>query len=163
MLTRQELDSSLDAYPVEFLAVRESGVVVCGEFDLASLAIVRDDLRLQCERDLRGLLIHARMATIRLGQDEKQLGRLMAAGSVRLATIARAAAFLLGEAPGGPAQELLERLSAAVGDEESVLTAIWKLRDEKRPRFSAQQMAGLMKLLEAVVEKIDTLDSGGKS
>lgn len=159
VLVPAELEASLDAYPVEFLAIRETGRVVCGEFDLAGLAIGKADLRLQCERELRGLLIHARMAAIRLGREEKALGALMAAGAGRLATIARAAVSLLGADPAGNAETVLGRLSKLLGGNADILGTIRLLRDEKRPRFSSEQLGQLMELLETLVHRIDSLDS----
>jgi hypothetical protein len=163
VLTAAELEGSLDAYPVEFLAIRETGRVVCGEFDLAGLDIRTSDLRLQCERELRGLLIHARMAAIRLGNDEKALGALMAVGAGRLVVIARAVVLLLGADPRGDAELVLARLSELLDGNADILGAIVLLRGAKRPRFSGEQLGQLMELLEILVHRIDSLDGEGKA
>ncbi len=56
ILTRSDLSSSLDSYPVEFLNMKKNYRLVYGQDVLQSLAIDSGALRLQLERELKGKL-----------------------------------------------------------------------------------------------------------
>jgi len=59
-LTKDYISSSLDAFPIEFLDMSINHQLVYGEDIFADVEIEEDDLRLQCERELRGKLLHLR-------------------------------------------------------------------------------------------------------
>lgn len=136
VLSRQELENSLDVFPVEFLALKQTGTVIAGEFDLDSLTIEKEHLRLQCERELRGLVLHCRMAYLSYGFDEAAMGGLVASGAGRLSAVLSATAYLLGTTP-----DILGELSS--------------LAAEKRPRLTGARLLELACALEDLVEKID--------
>jgi predicted nucleotidyltransferase len=60
LLSRSHIASSLDSFPIEFLNLKACYQVVCGEDVLKDLTIAREDIRLQCERDLKGKIIQLR-------------------------------------------------------------------------------------------------------
>lgn len=53
-MTKTDIASSLDVYPIEFLTMKEHHIRVDGEDVLAGLAFDREHLRLQLERELKG-------------------------------------------------------------------------------------------------------------
>jgi predicted nucleotidyltransferase len=59
-MTREYIASSLDSYPVEFVDIRSNYRVLYGEDMLAGLDIKKEHLRLQCERELKGMALHLR-------------------------------------------------------------------------------------------------------
>jgi len=154
-----ELARSLDSYPVEFLSIKLSGAVVCGDFDLHSLDIRPSDLRLQCERELRGLLIHTRMAYLQFGQQEKRLGRVVAGGTGKLMAIVRAVAFLLKGDATGDEKAIVAQLEQLCDEEMTVLLELFALRLKRRPRFTHDQLVHLGELLVRLVDRIDRIES----
>lgn len=60
ILTAEYVSSSLDSFPIEFLIMKQNYKVIFGEDILADLKIKDKDLRLQCEREIRGKLLHLR-------------------------------------------------------------------------------------------------------
>ena len=54
------IGQSLDTFPLEFIAISSSYYVVYGEDVLADLAFKPEDVRSQCERELKGKLLHLR-------------------------------------------------------------------------------------------------------
>lgn len=137
VLSQQELTTSLDVFPMEFLAMKQTGTVVAGEFDLDGIPIEKEHLRLQVERELRGLVLHCRMAYLSHASNEAALGRLVASGAGRLGSIFGAASFVLGTTTNVPAD-------------------LVALVTEKRPRLSGNRLLELAASLDTLVEQIDT-------
>ncbi|NOZ60560.1 MAG: nucleotidyltransferase domain-containing protein [Calditrichaeota bacterium] len=57
-LTKDYISSALDTFPIEFLTMKQHHQLVFGEDVLEKLEFNPGDIRLQCERDLRGKLVH---------------------------------------------------------------------------------------------------------
>lgn len=81
-LTPEYIHSSCDTYPIEYLDMRSNYRVLFGEDFLERLEIKREHIRLQCERELRGVAIHIRRSFVQSGGNTKQLSELLS-GSIR--------------------------------------------------------------------------------
>jgi len=68
---------SLDTFPLEFMAMQQSYVMVTGDDPLESLEFSTADVRSQCERELKGKLIHLRAEYLNLRGDKKGLTDLV--------------------------------------------------------------------------------------
>ena len=55
-----EIVQSLDIFPLEYLHIANRNAPLCGIQPLAGYIPQRECLRLQCERELRGILVHLR-------------------------------------------------------------------------------------------------------
>ena len=58
LFTPEMVQTAADTYPLEFLDIAQHHEVLIGEMPLLGFVPSRAALRLQCERELRGLLIH---------------------------------------------------------------------------------------------------------
>lgn len=72
--TLKEIQTSEDVFPLEFLHIANRNVALAGAKPLPNYQPNAECLRLECERELRGLLIHLREAYIYLQQDRNPLG-----------------------------------------------------------------------------------------
>jgi len=72
-LTRQDINSSTDVFSIEFLEIKENHTVVYGEDAVKDLPINIKNLRLQCEREIRGQLIRLRGAFLEAFYSQKQM------------------------------------------------------------------------------------------
>lgn len=61
-LTEEFIYNSLDSFPLEFFNMKFAYKVLHGKDVLASIQIRNEDLRLQCERELKGKLLHLRQS-----------------------------------------------------------------------------------------------------
>lgn len=57
ILTKKYIQSSQDVYPMEFLEMKENYLTIYGEDVLVSINIDRQYLRLECEQQLKGILL----------------------------------------------------------------------------------------------------------
>ena len=72
--TLKEIQTSEDVFPLEFLHIANRNVSIAGAKPLPNYEPNIECLRLECERELRGLLIHLREAYIYLQQERNPLG-----------------------------------------------------------------------------------------
>lgn len=76
------IESSLDAFPIEFLEMKERHRLLWGEDLLEELEISRENLRLQCEQELKGKWLKLRQVYLETEGNSKRLRKLMI-GSLR--------------------------------------------------------------------------------
>jgi len=79
MLTQDTLETSTDVFPIEFFEMKESYRLLHGRDILAGLEISHDNLRRQCEEQIKGKFIHLRQEYIVVSGDKKALSHLIAA------------------------------------------------------------------------------------
>jgi hypothetical protein len=77
MMTKAFIETSLDSYPIEFLNMKNSHILVYGENVLANLAFQPADLRLQIERELKGKIILLRQGYLETEGSARQLRQLI--------------------------------------------------------------------------------------
>ncbi len=158
VLTPQALLDSLDVFPVEFLSLRETGVVVAGAYVLEELQIELSDLRLQCERELRGLALHTRLAAIRSGDDSRAVGDWLLGGSGKLDMLLVAVEFLGAGGKLGPEGHRLTTIGEASKVDCRAFAILYELRGLKRPRVEPAALHALEQTLTALVKWIDSFD-----
>ncbi|WP_298767771.1 hypothetical protein [uncultured Fibrobacter sp.] len=72
--TLKEIQTSEDVFPLEFLHIANRSVSLAGARPLPGYKPNVECLRLECERELRGMLIHLREAYMYLKQERNPLG-----------------------------------------------------------------------------------------
>lgn len=93
-MTREYLHASLDSFPIEFLNIQNAYRTLFGADVLENVKFSKEDLRLQCERELKGKLLQLRQGFIRTQGKAPALRRLIADSVVAFASIFRALLFL---------------------------------------------------------------------
>jgi predicted nucleotidyltransferase len=89
-MTSEYIESSLDTYPIEFIDMRSNYKVLFGEDVLARLDIKKEHLRLQCERELKGIALHLRREYVRTNGNSKVLRSLLTASVKTLLPVFKA-------------------------------------------------------------------------
>ena len=74
VFSRFEIKTSQDVFPLEFLHIKSKNVTLCGEVPLADFSPSLAELRMECERELRGLLVHLRRAFLYIKEDRNPQG-----------------------------------------------------------------------------------------
>jgi len=77
IVTPQYVRESLDAFPLEFLEIQQVHHTVLGEDIFVDLEFRDEDLRLQCERELKRMLIRLRQGLLASQGKTGQLGALL--------------------------------------------------------------------------------------
>ena len=89
MLTRETLDGSTDVFPIEYYEMKEAHRVLYGEDILSGLEISHENLRRQCEEQVKGKFIHLRQAYMDCGGEREPVARLISASIPHFAGVMR--------------------------------------------------------------------------
>ena len=160
VVTPAEIESSLDAFPLEFLNMKLRYKMAFGLDPLAEVSVDPADLRLQCERELKGKLFLLREAMFSTGGREEELRETALASIKAFVAIFRGVLHLLGEEAGALSggQVLKQAAGRLELNDGSVLNEVWELRDlKKQPKGRLRQLFGsYLSVIAEAAAKIDT-------
>jgi hypothetical protein len=94
LMTPQYIQQSLDVFGVEFLDFQLNHSVITGPDPFADLVIEKENIRLQCERQLKSALITLRQSYIKSMGRPKIIGRLLFQAIAELVVLLRAMLWL---------------------------------------------------------------------
>ncbi|MEO5987605.1 MAG: hypothetical protein ABIU54_09125 [Candidatus Eisenbacteria bacterium] len=110
-VTRRQIDASLDVFPIEWLDLQESHLLVQGEDFLSTLEVPRANLRLQCEHELRGKHLRLRQEYLAAAQHPERLRAALMNLASGFHTLFRTLLRLRGETPPSSAESVIERVA----------------------------------------------------
>jgi predicted nucleotidyltransferase len=96
-VTKRYIDLSLDTFPIEFLNIKRSYLVIQGEDVLAGLSFKEEFVRMQCERELKGKLLLLRQRYVETGGKGRILRDLIAASIPTFTFVFKGLLHILGE------------------------------------------------------------------
>jgi hypothetical protein len=155
VLTENQVRTSLDVFPAEFLDLASRRALVDGTDVLAGLDIGRDNLRHQCEYELRSKLVGLRQAYLLAGAAAGLPQRVLAQAAGGLSAVLRHLLGLRNEPVPDGAEALVEAIARTFHVDATGLAAPFAARratlseDEARALF-AQHLAALEKLTSAI-------------
>ena len=107
IMTPGYIKTSLDTFPLEFIEIKQQHVTVFGTDYFEDLSFEDAHIRLQCERELKTVLIGLRQGLLAAAGREKFIGALeMDVGEGLMRTL-RGLLWLKGQKEGKPAPEVL--------------------------------------------------------
>ncbi|MBN1781181.1 nucleotidyltransferase domain-containing protein [bacterium] len=121
-MTRSYVHQSMDSFPIEFLNMQAAYHVLDGEDILSDIHPDKKDLRLQCERELKGKLLKLRQGYILTGGKPAALRSLISGSVVTFVAIFKALLMLRGK-------------TVPVKKAEVLLTACDEFTEIDRPLF----------------------------
>ena len=124
ILTRAQIEKSLDVFPIEWLEMKERHLLLEGEDVLAGVEVPQRWLRLQCEHELRGKHIQLRQAYLFSARRPAELAHVLRASASSFAALFRTLLRLRGETPPAESPRVIERVAEAYGlDAKGLLSA----------------------------------------
>ena len=154
-ITRAELESSLDVFPIEWLDVTERYLLLAGEDVFATLVVPREQLRLQIEHDLRGKHLRLRMQWLAHAQRPSELRRSLAANASGYHAIFRALLRLRGEQAPASHAKTVDRVAAVFTLNAAALRGAHELRYPER-RYSDAEARERYRAFLAEIERLVT-------
>ncbi|HDI51997.1 nucleotidyltransferase domain-containing protein [bacterium] len=131
-LTPLYVKSSLDSFPMEFLEMKTHHRLVFGEDYLAPLEIKSEHLRLQCEREVKGKLLHLRQGYLSSQGKSRILRSLLIQSLPTFATIFSALLSLKGEPIPTKKLDIFLRTAEVFDLDTEVFRIIFQMRYERR-------------------------------
>jgi hypothetical protein len=155
VMTPEYIESSLDAFPVEFLDFKHIHKTVYGHDLLQGLRISLPNLRLQCEREIKTKLIGLRQGYISSLGKKEDIAALLVRSFTGSMALFRAIISLLGKEPPIPRAEVITMLGAATGINTDIFEKLIQLK-LKLLKPSEQELASFFE------RYYNTLEAMGK-
>jgi hypothetical protein len=114
VLTPDYLRSSLDTFPLELLEMQQQHLTVLGEDCFQPLEFDAKFVRLQCERELKSMVLAMRQAVLMAEGDERRLFEQHVRAADGLMRILRGMLWLKGDRQARPASEVVQQIESAV-------------------------------------------------
>ena len=128
MLTPADIRASLDVFPIEFVEIKDSHVVIIGDDFFSSLEVEPKDLRLECESQLKAAVLRTRQAYLEIGWRKKGAEEVLTTSLTSLIPVFRGMLRLRGIAPPRNKADVIAAFASAFGVETGTFLAI--LRDK---------------------------------
>ncbi|MBY0504187.1 MAG: nucleotidyltransferase domain-containing protein [Bryobacteraceae bacterium] len=164
LLTKGELSTSVDCFPVEFHDIQSQHRLLHG-VDLVSGLVIDDRYyRAQVEYQLRSALLRLRQKGGGVLSDRRLLLHLMADSVSTFCVLMRHVLILAGAQPGRPKRDVIEAARATFGVDSAPFLALLDLREEKRKEReidSAATFAAYLAAIDRLVQVVDEISPRG--
>lgn len=161
-LTPSYIKMSLDTFPMEFIGMKESRLVLLGEDVLANVEVKTEDVRRECEYQLKGKLLTIRQAYLEQALTRKRLEGLIKQSFRALMPVFRNILRLKnGKTPPGTREEVLCQLNEQFDVDTAAFLSV--LHDNKNDgriggKDAEEFLSEFLEQLERLSEIIDKLD-----
>jgi hypothetical protein len=145
LLTADEINRSLDTFPLEYQALLDRHVVITGHPNLEAWRLSPDDVRRACEAQARGHLIHLRQGWLATGSHHHDRARLIVHSAPALRALLSSIAHLMGTSSDGTTD--LSAVAGSMGLPTGLVRDI--LATETAPETAAALVARLPEYLAA--------------
>jgi hypothetical protein len=154
-LTRIQIEKSLDAFPIEWLEIKERHMRLEGDDIFEPLEVPPTFLRLQCEHELRGKHIRLRQAYLLASKRPAELGTVLKTSASSFATLFRTLLRLRGETPPADSARVIERVADLFALDAQGLLGAHLVRYSGR-RYSADEILPLYRKFLGEVDRLVT-------
>ena len=152
-LTRTQIEKSLDAFPIEWIEIKERHLLIEGDDIFSALEVPQTHLRLQLEHELRGKHIQLRQAYLRSPRRPAELARVLKVAASSFATLFRTLLRLRGEDPPATTQQVIERVADLFKLDAQGLLVVYLIRYSGR-RYKAEEVTELYRKFLAEVDRL---------
>lgn len=160
IMTPKYIETSLDAFPIEFLDFKLIHKTVYGPDLLQDLGVSMPNLRLQCEREIKTKLIGLRQGYVSSLGKKEDIAAVLVRSFTGSMALFRALITLLGKEPPVQRSEVIAMLGAATGIDTEIFENLLMLK-LKILKPSEQELASFFEryynTLEAAEKIIDDL------
>jgi hypothetical protein len=153
MMTKPFIETSLDSYPIEFLNMKNSHILVYGENILGNLAFQAADLRLQIEREIKGKIILLRQGYLETEGSARQLRQLIRNSFTAFVSIFNALLYLKKEKVPQTRRETIKEICNLFALDIKVFESCSDIKEGK-DKFASQEIIDIFKKYLQEVEKI---------
>lgn len=163
IMAADEWRASADVFAIEVADMRDAHLVLAGADPFAGIEVDPADLRLQCERELKGKKLQLRERYLLFAGEPAELGELLVRSFSTFLVLFRTVLRLEGDDPRGDPESVLRRLGERVGFAPAALLEIHRARsrgETLRPAPDAPVVVGYLDAVTRVTEHVDRLVHG---
>jgi len=153
LMTPTYIERSLDVFGVEFLDFQLTHQTILGSDPFASLSLAKRDVRLQCERELKAMLIRLRQGYIAAAANRKLVRDILISTVKGLAPLLRAMLWLKDIDRPAEAEPTFQKASAefSIGIDPLITITKWQY---ERSKPDAIQVRNIFESVYSIVEKL---------
>lgn len=162
-MDKDEWFNSTDVYPIEYTDIKERHKIVYGEDVVTPLQIDSNNLRLQCELEIKNLLIKLRQTYLGLAKDKKVLEQLILLVSKSLTAIFRAILRYKQISGAKTHEQVIEKISELINIDKEFFLKIVELKKNKKRIDKNEIDTTIQKLIDSIniiLKYVDKLDKG---
>ena len=153
LMTNDYLLHSLDSFPLEFYNMQKHYRVVFGQDVLKGLEIEKANLRLQCEAQIKGKLLHLREGFLSTQGKRRALENLVKASIITFTGLFKAILALKNEKIPLQRNEIILHTAEVFQLDQGLFTQLLEVADQKS-RFATEE---LCKITESYISEIGKL------
>lgn len=156
IMTPQYIEDSRDVFPLEFLNFKLVHRTVFGPDEFSDIVIEKDDLRRQCEREIKSKLIWLRQNYISSMGEKKLLLENITGSITGFLPLFRGIISLLGKEPPVGSRDIVKELGSITDLDANIFTEIYNIR-HKKLKPSKEQLEGIFEQYYRATEKIGSI------
>ncbi len=153
LMTQSHIKRSLDVFGVELLDFQLTHQAILGDDPFAALSFDKKDVRLQCERELKAMLIRLRQGYIAAAANKKLVRDILISTAKALAPLLRAMLWLKDVERAGGAEATFAKAAGEFSINADSLVTTGKWRHEKT-RLTETEMENAFESIYATVEQL---------
>lgn len=153
LMTQSYIERSRDVFGVEFLDFQLAHETIMGDDPFASLAFDKKDVRLQCERELKAMLIRLRQGYIAASANKKLVRDILISTARGMAPLLRAMLWLKDVDRNARAVPTFGKAAGEFSIDTNPLTSAIQWRHEKI-RLSESEMENAFESVYSVIEQL---------
>jgi hypothetical protein len=160
ILSLEEWRSSADVFAIEMTEIREAHVLLAGADPFAGIAVDPADLRLQCERELRGARLQLRERYLLFAGSPEELGDLLVRSFSTFLVLFRTVLRLAGEDAAGDPGSIVRRVARHAGFDPAPLLEVHDARERgqlPRPSAGDPVVTGYLAAVDTTAAYVDRL------
>jgi predicted nucleotidyltransferase len=159
-LTKEYILGALDIFPIEFSEIKAQHKVIFGEDVFQDLDIPQSDVRLLCEQQVKGKLLHLRQAYLETAGNPLALKNFLSSVLNDLMPVFRQLIILKGQKPAEQKEEMLGQLAKIFSLDPQPFLAVFHDKTRKNliaSRHVEAHLQNFLNQLEKLSRQMDSL------
>jgi predicted nucleotidyltransferase len=156
---KNHIATSLDTFPIEFSDMRHRHILLHGADPLEGCKIETRNLRFQCERELKSILVNLRRGFLQSAGKKENIQSLLESSLSSVIAACRGLVFLNGATPSNEIEGLLGEVQAIYKIDTAAIIEVWHFKKGKSNGKSElmklfDDYCGEIALLAATADKL---------
>lgn len=157
-MDKDEWFNSCDVYPIEYFDIKERYSILYGEDIVKPLLVEKSNLRLQCEHEVKNLLIKLRQNYLAQSNDLKAIEELLKKSSKSFFALFRATLRLTQDAVPFEHAQVIDTLAEKVKIDKDVFLKLLDFRTNSKAISKNEHEITIQKLIDSTCEILKYID-----
>lgn len=162
-MDKEEWFNSCDVYPIEYLDIKERYSILYGEDIVKPLEVEKCNLRLQCEHEIKNLLIKLRQNYLAQSNNLKAIEELLKKSSKSFFALFRAILRLTQDTVPFEHAQAIDSLAEKVTIDKEVFLKLLEFRANSKAISKNEHEITIQKLIDSTNEVLKYIDKLGNS